>query len=181
MPAGIGGLIPAHAGKTQSMRAPSHHHGAHPRSRGENDGGFNWQANFPGSSPLTRGKHRVCVHHLIITRLIPAHAGKTRFATRQTGSGRAHPRSRGENVGDANLILGKQGSSPLTRGKRPKRSKKATTRRIIPAHAGKTCLHQVGGGSARDHPRSRGENTASPRRASRSQGSSPLTRGKLSG
>ena len=50
------GLIPAHAGKTQSMRAPSHHHGAHPRSRGENSPSAPASQPAEGSSPLTRGK-----------------------------------------------------------------------------------------------------------------------------
>ena len=132
------GLIPTHAGKTLRGRSPYQCPAAHPRSRGENDGGFNWQANFPGSSPLTRGKHRVCVHHLIITGLIPAHAGKTRFATRQTGSGRAHPRSRGENFKHGIEAPLDVGSYPLTRGKRARSPWVSTARGIIPAHAGKT-------------------------------------------
>ena len=71
------GRIPAHAGKT-----PGHNHArralrAHPRSRGENQGGQGGCPGPRGASPLTRGK-------LANMRLvpfgvgrIPAHAGKT--------------------------------------------------------------------------------------------------------
>ena len=54
---GIGGLIPAHAGKTLSFRRPD--------------------ATAGGSSPLTRGK--LDFHDLfsLVIGLIPAHAGKT--------------------------------------------------------------------------------------------------------
>ena len=91
------GLIPAHAGKTDTPFARAVTHAAHPRSRGENskDGGFKWLAS--GSSPLTRGKPG----HLQVLRkapgLIPAHAGKTAPRTASQHSSRAHPRSRGEN------------------------------------------------------------------------------------
>ena len=50
------GLIPAHAGKTASMRMDVSSELAHPRSRGENAGGAGEHLAGPGSSPLTRGK-----------------------------------------------------------------------------------------------------------------------------
>ena len=52
------GLIPAHAGKTITFDEAAIPALAHPRSRGENDGGI-WNAvKGGGSSPLTRGKQR---------------------------------------------------------------------------------------------------------------------------
>ena len=51
------GLIPAHAGKTQSSSAWSRRAWAHPRSRGENRGSGGHSLGWSGSSPLTRGKH----------------------------------------------------------------------------------------------------------------------------
>ena len=51
--------------------------------------------------------------------------------------------------------------------------------RLIPAHAGKTFLVVRGGDTAPAHPRSRGENCAQLSPMTLSQGSSPLTRGKL--
>ena len=55
-PAGLAGLIPAHAGKT--IRQPPMRRGleAHPRSRGENRDAFERFNVVGGSSPLTRGK-----------------------------------------------------------------------------------------------------------------------------
>ena len=52
------GLIPAHAGKTQSPPSPCTAMRAHPRSRGENHLPPYRGAKLSGSSPLTRGKHR---------------------------------------------------------------------------------------------------------------------------
>ena len=152
------GLIPTHAGKTPRSRRYGTSRWAHPHSRGENRKSLLPTASQYGSSPLTRGKHRVCVHHLIITGLIPAHAGKTRFATRQTGSGRAHPRSRGENTSMQNWRPFLKGSSPLTRGKREGRHPGLARVGIIPAHAGKTPSRPSSALPTRDHPRSRGEN-----------------------
>ena len=73
-------------------------------------------------------------------------------------SGRAHPRSRGENEALAASDATDKGSSPLTRGK-------PTTPAANPA-------------SSAAHPRSRGENRASLPAAWGMPGSSPLTRGK---
>ena len=50
------GLIPAHAGKTRSIKMCSCARRAHPRSRGENRGGWGGLGRVWGSSPLTRGK-----------------------------------------------------------------------------------------------------------------------------
>ena len=91
---------------------------AHPRSRGENDGGFNWRANFPGSSPLTRGKLGGAAAREMRSRLIPAHAGKTLGVIAPLFESQAHPRSRGENFAGDLCPVFERGSSPLTRGKR---------------------------------------------------------------
>ena len=92
------GLIPAHAGKTSRGVSEDSGHGAHPRSRGENQIQVLKAHMGDGSSPLTRGK-------LIADRitgktigLIPAHAGKTSRTPRCVRMSRAHPRSRGENA-----------------------------------------------------------------------------------
>ena len=71
-----------------------------------------------GSSPLTRGKPRSAVQDHQPDGLIPAHAGKTYHQVRASRDGRAHPRSRGENLTGAEDQLVSLGSSPLTRGKR---------------------------------------------------------------
>ena len=173
------GLIPAHAGKTTAAPALTFPIRAHPRSRGEN---LHKAANascVKGSSPLTRGKRRHRPPRPRRRRLIPAHAGKTptRLASRRRG--RAHPRSRGENLTRLALTIEGAGSSPLTRGKRTPSRRDRDRRRLIPAHAGKTTAASTGAPTSRAHPRSRGENGTRSDLAYVTEGSSPLTRGKL--
>ena len=52
-----------------------------------------------------------------------------------------------------------RGSSPLTRGKHFPFTLDDGTRRLIPAHAGKTAPLNLPWGPTGAHPRSRGENT----------------------
>ncbi len=70
-------LIPAHAGKTPRWARTLPNHGAHPRSRGENNALAMPVMRTLGSSPLTRGKHQHVGRREHHVRLIPAHAGKT--------------------------------------------------------------------------------------------------------
>ena len=95
---------------------------------------------------------------LFRTRLIPAHAGKTRW------------------VGRSRQALG--GSSPLTRGKLPHPISVRLNCRLIPAHAGKTKPSTNASSSSPAHPRSRGENMGPSITWPCLRGSSPLTRGK---
>ena len=77
-PAGItGGLIPAHAGRTDLCRADGEVTEAHPRSRGENICPRCLTDRQEGSSPLTRGKQSHNEEDRGERGLIPAHAGKT--------------------------------------------------------------------------------------------------------
>ena len=110
-------LIPAHAGKTSWRRSRIARASAHPRSRGENCSRTRSASALGGSSPLTRGKPVTCTDARSSTRLIPAHAGKTRPRRMRTTAIPAHPRSRGENAGWEHPAAGIDGSSPLTRGK----------------------------------------------------------------
>ena len=111
--------------------------------------------------------------------LIPAHAGKTILLTERKVSAWAHPRSRGENLPFPDYECLKYGSSPLTRGKLQPSALLGCCQRLIPAHAGKTCVCVSGGGAWRAHPRSRGENRVDRLTDRGVDGSSPLTRGKL--
>ena len=70
-------LIPAHAGKTNTLITTMFYNKAHPRSRGENTALVSQRFQFGNSSPLTRGKHSVHSRLACGSRLIPAHAGKT--------------------------------------------------------------------------------------------------------
>ena len=111
------GLIPAHAGKTAQRTQRRSACPAHPRSRGENLDNPDGLPEWTGSSPLTRGKHELLERLRVGLRLIPAHAGKTLPRPTPIGRGAAHPRSRGENFGEAAAHPAEPGSSPLTRGK----------------------------------------------------------------
>ena len=71
------GLIPAHAGKTESQQPRRRHGRAHPRSRGENFACLPTVTVLSGSSPLTRGKRDELIGREGPGGLIPAHAGKT--------------------------------------------------------------------------------------------------------
>ena len=133
----------------------------------------------PGSSPLTRGKpdRRTCAPRQ--PRLIPAHAGKTRWAPCERSGCAAHPRSRGENLDSANPHFRTRGSSPLTRGKHSSQVQYQRQGGLIPAHAGKTTSPSTGSDTRSAHPRSRGENARGRETKGQTTGSSPLTRGKL--
>ena len=110
-------LIPAHAGKTLLLFCFVDVRRAHPRPRGENGHGRGEPVDEPGSSPPTRGKRNGPGPDQRAGRLIPAHAGKTRWRRARSPPRKAHPRPRGENhtmhVPDALA----DGSSPPTRGK----------------------------------------------------------------
>ena len=71
------GLIPAHAGKTLAAPGEPRANAAHPRSRGENPMIASRRPSVVGSSPLTRGKQLAAETSTPLSRLIPAHAGKT--------------------------------------------------------------------------------------------------------
>ena len=73
----VGGIIPAHAGKTVAVAACITLPWDHPRSRGENIAPTNRLGKPAGSSPLTRGKLGSAVKDGVGKGIIPAHAGKT--------------------------------------------------------------------------------------------------------
>ena len=172
------GLIPAHAGKTDRTGTTREHPRAHPRSRGENCTPGRSFSGSRGSSPLTRGKLGDRKPARGARRLIPAHAGKTAQATADRHVSWAHPRSRGENIDGQRETAEEWGSSPLTRGKRPRGQRQLRRERLIPAHAGKTSSPTSATCWSRAHPRSRGENRYTATYQVTAKGSSPLTRGK---
>ena len=151
---------------------------AHPRSRGENRDGVIDRLSIGGSSPLTRGKRQRDRARRGAGGLIPAHAGKTICVEITPQTGRAHPRSRGENWLGRLQLLPARGSSPLTRGKPASGPALGRGPGLIPAHAGKTCSAESRTLDLRAHPRSRGENVRGSILRHIGDGSSPLTRGK---
>ena len=172
------GLIPAHAGKTHGKHAILQPSGAHPRACGENQLVRKHHGSNRGSSPRMRGKRRAWPLEDLPTGLIPAHAGKTP-RLKQSGLWRlTHPRACGENPAARNARRRSLGSSPRMRGKHRGGARFLLSRRLIPAHAGKTeCLYLLRG-IPPAHPRACGENLASPGLSFQVPGSSPRMRGK---
>ena len=174
----LGGLIPAHAGKTAGHGQAPCAAGAHPRSRGENANRAIVIRPAEGSSPLTRGKRSELLPRVGGGGLIPAHAGKTTCLRQRRKGRRAHPRSRGENAIPAKTMTPTSGSSPLTRGKPRSDNSYPVPCGLIPAHAGKTREVFANQSRSTAHPRSRGENPYGCTGSDTHSGSSPLTRGK---
>ena len=93
------GLIPAHAGKTDSFQRRRASSAAHPRACGENETQPRTRGGRAGSSPRMRGKQDWISWVIRWSGLIPAHAGKTPGSLPCGGAGLAHPRACGENRG----------------------------------------------------------------------------------
>ena len=174
----VGGLIPAHAGKTPACPSPFYRRWAHPHSCGENRPMNAMCAVLLGSSPLTRAKPACTMRRARCIGLIPTHAGKTGHRTRGPTNSPAHPHSCGENILAMMLDASERGSSPLMRGKRTGNGIRELVPGLIPAHAGKTPCPASSHSSRRAHPRSRGENHRARVALVFMLGSSPLTRGK---
>ena len=99
------GIIPAYAGKSQSLDVWHLADEDHPRLRGEKRKDrfdYYWPV---GSSPLTRGKAFIPFHDFWDMGIIPAYAGKSPEDFRLCRIGRDHPRLRGEKSSKATLIL----------------------------------------------------------------------------
>ena len=90
------GIIPAYAGSTPSSSAGRCIRRDHPRIRGEHSlCAFLASANL-GSSPHTRGAHRLCIEARRVDGIIPAYAGSTLHGRSSYTRTRDHPRIRGE-------------------------------------------------------------------------------------
>ena len=192
------GLIPACAGKTVVLGHSSHARRAHPRVCGENSNGGNEAAVELGSSPRVRGKHIRSQRGNASHRLIPACAGKTNQVLIERSHAGAHPRVCGENSWRLVTSCVIDGSSPRVRGKRTRSPGPCSTRRLIPACAGKTdgfarsipdeglipaCAGKtlfctVAHSTGWAHPRVCGENILVTIRLLSKRGSSPRVRGK---
>ena len=171
--------IPAHAGKTQMVKAQELLVGEHPRARGEN-ANLGLTGSFTGgTSPRTRGKHLESHTPHTSRRNIPAHAGKTLIALKEGGRIWEHPRARGENGDFPGADQFGEGTSPRTRGKPLRWWRSAPATRNIPAHAGKTDAGVFFRPVEEEHPRARGENVFPLLRSYKGNGTSPRTRGKL--
>ena len=175
---GTGGITPAHAGKTNRRFDVIACVEDHPRACGENIKQIALNALALGSPPRMRGKlpwSRLCRP---LSRITPAHAGKTYIDGWHKKNEKDHPRACGENILSLTLMPNGLGSPPRMRGKPAPQSKLLPRVRITPAHAGKTAVIHAAAKTSTDHPRACGENFLPFRGFSPRQGSPPRMRGK---
>ena len=175
----ISRITPAHAGKSSKEMRSAVTEKDHPRTRGEK-GVFpcsTYRAN--GSPPHTRGKGFSLVVLSSSSRITPAHAGKSPFLYIIFHFVEDHPRTRGEKLTNLLSSIMNIGSPPHTRGKVPSHGRDDPQRRITPAHAGKRGSRACRKCWRWDHPRTRGEKTATATQRKGIVGSPPHTRGKV--
>ena len=170
--------IPACAGKTVPHCGRTVINKEHPRVRGENGCLVGPPWTFQGTSPRARGKLRSTGQCVVVSRNIPACAGKTLWGHCPVGADKEHPRVRGENLDEFFPAFGFKGTSPRARGKHGMSTWCSVMCGNIPACAGKTTgVHRR---CRRDgeHPRVRGENGGEFFGERRGAGTSPRARGK---
>ena len=111
-----GRIIPALAGNTGWEAHGLFLPGDHPRSRGEYALRWVFSDSLGGSSPLSRGIPCSSSQIDACGWIIPALAGNTCRPPRWRLGPQDHPRSRGEYPQPPHNMLGRFGSSPLSRG-----------------------------------------------------------------
>ena len=151
---------------------------AHPRVCGENRAVAWTMFSTNGSSPRVRGKPFSKFAEILVPRLIPACAGKTKRRYQRPVNSRAHPRVCGENRVLPKNLLSPSGSSPRVRGKREERFSDTCREGLIPACAGKTMTRSTWITHMVAHPRVCGENEHCVLVGFVVAGSSPRVRGK---
>ena len=171
-------IIPARAGQTALLKAPTSAVPDHPRACGANHRQGDMPVFAIGSSPRVRGKRRESQRMIQRTRIIPARAGQTPPRPCRQGSRTDHPRACGANSFRSSSHGLLSGSSPRVRGKRYGGTQEEMKRRIIPARAGQTAMPRSHPLPSSDHPRACGANPSAVTFASARFGSSPRVRGK---
>ena len=132
------GITPAHAGKSSILVAHWSAVWDHPRTCGEKSGSMSNFSRCSGSPPHMRGKVPYHDNAWFLTRITPAHAGKSHFATSFHLNRRDHPRTCGEKRFNRDQIILTTGSPPHMRGKERPYEKQRRRYGITPAHAGKS-------------------------------------------
>ena len=133
-------ITPAHAGNRWHNRQRAAINQDHPRSCGEQSSSMVGSPPPVGSPPLMRGTvayTAVPTSHFGIT---PAHAGNSGQNVLDKSFKQDHPRSCGEQILIAILMLVILGSPPLMRGTGGKSGDTGRRLRITPAHAGNSLI-----------------------------------------
>ena len=135
----MGGITPAHAGKSCCGKHKAMHVWDHPRACGEKPGRSGHAHNRRGSPPRMRGKALKILSSYDKRGITPAHAGKS-ISIYFTGGGEwDHPRACGEKAIPTDGGRALTGSPPRMRGKDCFVKGETQSYGITPAHAGKSC------------------------------------------
>ena len=174
---GCEGTIPACAGSRSATWSKTQSYGDHPRVRGEQNPIRTERSQMPGPSPRARGAADSHLRPSMVLGTIPACAGSRESTVALVWTQWDHPRVRGEQPDQQLCRELNLGPSPRARGagrcRCPARSGSGT----IPACAGSRPSSTPTTWSWRDHPRVRGEQTASSMRPIAYAGPSPRARG----
>ena len=170
-------FIPAYAGNAAVIPLLEIDFAVHPRIRGERRPAEPGHGPEVGSSPHTRGTHRVEVRLVDVRRFIPAYAGNAGSRRRPAPVTPVHPRIRGERSDWASRMPWPSGSSPHTRGTPEAAGAGDSDERFIPAYAGNASGMQSIQCRPAVHPRIRGERSMKAEVPQNTLGSSPHTRG----
>ena len=129
-------FIPARAGNIDSKSFSPIIATVHPRSCGEHACLAVLILDKFGSSPLVRGTCPLFMLPLWSKRFIPARAGNIALVVAWPGDNSVHPRSCGEHLLTAGVVIMVIGSSPLVRGTLFFTLRLICLQRFIPARAG---------------------------------------------
>ena len=174
-------FIPTHAGNGASPTPVCSPPTVHPHARGERIFHLWSRSRRSGSSPRTRGTVRITRCSGPSERFIPTHAGNGRSCALRLARVAVHPHARGERGATGLNEFGSVGSSPRTRGTARNAASFGGVYRFIPTHAGNGPRGPSTAPRGPVHPHARGERGTARASARRGYGSSPRTRGTVSG
>ena len=150
-------ITPAHAGKRNEVSVDEIELKDHPRTCGEKIYKISTFASFCGSPPHMRGKAFDSKVTNSLSRITPAHAGKSYDFDAWIAQIEDHPRTCGEKGRQLFFSRRSLGSPPHMRGKEMNLKNFFVCIGITPAHAGKSVENAITKAIERDHPRTCGE------------------------
>ena len=130
-----------------------------------------------GSPPLARGTAPANYPTAHTNGITPACAGNSPARKLRRSKMRDHPRLRGEQSSNFDILAARSGSPPLARGTGARYSRTTLAPRITPACAGNSMRAWRMQANGWDHPRLRGEQALFVYASFGFQGSPPLARG----
>ena len=152
-------ITPAHAGKSDPCYSDHGGNGDHPRPCGEKRMPYIVESDYRGSPPPMRGKAHLATSASWAGGITPAHAGKSASYQSPPVKIQDHPRPCGEKLEALGRFAHDTGSPPPMRGKDAEAAIEELSRRITPAHAGKSLYRVRTARQCADHPRPCGEKT----------------------